>query len=29
LGGWFFILNPDIRSDLFCRSGKILARVFH
>jgi O-antigen/teichoic acid export membrane protein len=29
LGGWFFILNPDIRSDLFCRSGKMLARVFH
>jgi len=29
VGGWFFILNPTIRSDLLCRSGKILARVFH
>ena len=29
VGGWFFILTPAIASDLFCRSGKMLARVFH
>jgi O-antigen/teichoic acid export membrane protein len=29
LGGWFFILNAYIRSDLLSRSGRILARVFH
>jgi hypothetical protein len=29
VGGWFFILTPAIASDLFCRSGKLLARVFH
>jgi O-antigen/teichoic acid export membrane protein len=28
-GGWFFILTPALASDLFCRSGKMLARVFH
>jgi O-antigen/teichoic acid export membrane protein len=29
VGGWFFILTPALASDLFCRSGKMLARVFH
>ena len=29
VGGWFFILPPTIRSDLLCRSGKILTRIFH
>jgi hypothetical protein len=29
VGGWFFILTPTIRSDLLCRSGKILTRIFH
>ena len=28
-GGLFLVLNANIRSDLFCRSGRIFARVFH